>query len=70
MRTRNARLRNYVVIGNDDAMDLGGNVSLFDISNRRVKDIKVEYVWFTVEKNGFFALLTSTNKIWILLANT
>ncbi len=51
-------------------MDLGGNVSLFDISNRRVKDLKVEYVWFTVGKNGFFALLTSTNKILILLANT
>jgi hypothetical protein len=31
-------------------MDIVDNVSLFDIKNRRRKDIKVEYVWFTVGK--------------------
>jgi len=38
-------------------MDIVDNVSLFDIRNRRVKDIKVEYVWFTVGKKRFLCTL-------------
>ena len=38
-------------------MDIVDNVSLFDIKNRRVKDIKVEYVWFTVGKKQLLCTL-------------
>jgi hypothetical protein len=43
-------------------MDLGSNVSLFDISNRRVKDIEVEYVWFTVGKKRLLCTLNEYNQ--------
>ncbi len=42
-------------------MDLGGNVSLFDINNRRVKDIEVEYVWFAVGKKRLLCILNEYN---------
>jgi hypothetical protein len=41
---KNANLRNYVVIGNEDAQDLANNTF------GKVKQIKVEYVWFKVKK--------------------
>jgi hypothetical protein len=42
--TKNANLRNYVIIGNEDAQDL-----LAHNTFGRVKQIKVEYVWFKVK---------------------
>jgi hypothetical protein len=43
-------------------MELGSNVILFDISNRRVKDIKVDYVWFTVGKKRLLCTLNEYNQ--------
>ena len=43
--TKNANLRNYVIIGNEDAQDL-----LAHNTFGRVKQIKVEYVWFKAKK--------------------
>ena len=45
IQTKNSNLRNHVVIGNEDAQDLLAN-DFFG----RVKEIKVEYVWFKVKK--------------------
>ena len=58
MLTKNPNLRNYVVIGNEDAQDLLAN-DMFLISNQRVKAINVKYVWFTV---GYKQLLCTLNK--------
>jgi hypothetical protein len=38
-------------------MDIVDNVSLFDMRNRKVKDIKVEYVWFKVGKKQLLCTL-------------
>ena len=43
-------------------MGISGNVSLFDISNRRVKNIEVEYVWFTVGKKRLLCTLNEYNQ--------
>jgi hypothetical protein len=43
--TKNANLRKYVVIGNEDAQDLINNNTF-----GKVKQIKVDYVWFKVKK--------------------
>ncbi len=61
MRTflqKNDNLRNYVVIGNEDAQDNRAKYT-FIISNQRVKTINVEYVWFTV---GYKQLLCTLNE--------
>ena len=42
---KNANLRKYVVIGNEDAQDLINNNTF-----GKVKQIKVDYVWFKVKK--------------------
>ncbi len=43
-------------------MHLGGNVSLFAISNRRVKNIEVDYVWFTVGEKRLLCTLNEYNQ--------
>ena len=50
--TKNANLRNYDIIGNEDAQDLLANNTF-----GRVKQIKVEYVWFKVKKKQLLCTL-------------
>ena len=51
---KNANLRNYFILRNKDAQDLLSNNTF-----GRVKQIKVEYVWFKVKKKQ---LLCTLNK--------
>ncbi len=50
--TKHVNLRNYVIIGNEDAQDLLANNTF-----GRVKQIKVEYVWFKVKKKQLLCTL-------------
>ena len=49
-------------------MDIVDNVSLFDIKNRRVKDIKVEYVWFTVGKKRLLCTLNEYDQNYVTIS--
>ena len=60
---KNPNLRNYIVIGNEDAQELLANKTI-----GKVMPIKVAYGWFKV-KNKSFALKTSTIKMLRLLEN-
>jgi hypothetical protein len=55
--TKNANLRNYVILGNEDAQDLLSNNTF-----GRVKQIKVEYVWFKVKKKQLLCTLNEYYK--------
>jgi hypothetical protein len=59
--TKNANLRKYVVIGNEDAQDLLLTNNTFG----KGKQIKVEYVWFKVKKKQ---LLCTFNEFGMNLA--
>jgi hypothetical protein len=50
--TKIANLRNYVIIGNEDAQDILTNNTF-----GRVKQIKVEYIWFKVRKKQLLCTL-------------
>ena len=50
---KNANLRNNVVIGNEDAQDLLANNTI-----GRVKQIKVDYVWFKVKMKQLICTLS------------
>ncbi len=54
---KNANLRNYVILGNEDAQDLLSNNTF-----GRVKQIKVEYVWFKVKKKQLLCTLNEYYK--------
>ena len=55
--TKNANPRNYVILGNEDAQDLLSNNTF-----GRVKQIKVEYVWFKVKRKQLLCTLNEYYK--------
>ena len=49
-------------------MDIVDNVSLFDMRNRKVKDIKVEYVWFKVGKKQLLCTLNEYEQKFVTIS--